>query len=100
MIKSFKMNFQSQPEYKKENYKCLCGKADSQNHALVNCFLYKDLLEDHDTKSVEGLVDFFDAILKRRQDEEDRDELDEDAVLQRTQDEDDKDEFEEESQRP
>ena len=72
MLKGFKMNFQSDPIFEKENFKCVCGRISSQNHALNSCDLYEDLLDIHDTESTEGLIDFFDAVLQRKQEEDDK----------------------------
>ena len=70
------MNFQSEPAFEKKNFECLCGKRDSQTHVLLSCVFYDDLLSLYDTKTTEGLVDFFDAVLKRRGEEDDNDEKD------------------------
>ena len=71
MLRGFKMNFQSDPQFEKDNFECLCGRRDSQRHALLRCPLYEDLLEIHDINTKEGLVEFFESVLSRRQEEDD-----------------------------
>ena len=72
MLNSVKTNFQSDPAFAKVNYKCGCGMVDSQRHIEQICTLYDDLRCDLITEDDQSLVKFFDAVLKRRQDDEDK----------------------------
>ena len=44
MLKGFKMNFQSDPQFEKDNFECLCGRRDCQRHALLRCPSIKTFL--------------------------------------------------------
>ena len=76
MMNNVKFNFQSDPEYTNMNWKCSCrdneSPIESQYHLKV-CPKYNDLHEIFDIKSDEGIVQFFDAVLQRRQEEADKD---------------------------
>ena len=69
MYNSVKFNFQSDPEYTKDNWTCMCGKVHSQNHLKV-CSLYDDLREEYDLEDDVELINYFDAVLKKRETEE------------------------------
>ena len=72
MIRNVKFNFQSDSEFARDNWQCLCGKIDSQRHIQETCELYEDLRQLHDLDTDEGLVEYFDAVLNRRQEEDDQ----------------------------
>ena len=70
MVGSVKFNFQSDKKFTEVNWRCSCGQIDSQRHIENNCVKYDDLRDKFDTKDDLGLVSFFDAVLKRREEEE------------------------------
>ena len=74
MVKTVKFNFQSDPEFARDNWQCFCGMIDSQKHIEQTCELYEDLRLLHNLDTDEGLVDYFDAVLLRRQEDEHQEE--------------------------
>ena len=76
MVDCVKFNFQSDPTFTSQNWKCSCDEENSpiqpQKHLEI-CPKYEDLRNEFDLNSDEGLVNYFDAILLRRQEEEDED---------------------------
>ena len=68
MTSSVKMNFMSDPVYSNSLWTCEgCsgGFRDTQSHILI-CEGYSDLRCDKNLDSDKGLVDYFDAVIKRR----------------------------------
>ena len=70
MVNSIKFNFQSDPKFTTDNWQCSCGMIESQRHIQNSCEEYDDLRQLHNLDTDEGLVEFFDAVLLRRQEEE------------------------------
>ena len=70
MLKTVKFNFQSDPAFTGENWQFSCGKINSQRHIQESCEPYYDLRELYDLDTDEGLVEYFDAVLQRRQEDE------------------------------
>ena len=82
MLNSVKFNFQSDPQFTAENWKCSCNgnnsPVQSQNHMKV-CPKYGDLRQIFNLETDQGIVDYFDAILQRlEEDDDDVEEADED----------------------
>ena len=81
MVNTVKFNFQSDPQFTSENWKCSCKGEDSpiesQEH-LQLCPIYEDLRCKFDVDSDLGIVQYFDAVLQRRQEKEDENLLIED----------------------
>ena len=78
MIASIKFNQQSSKEFAKVLWVCSCPekKIQSQRHLEV-CSKYEDLRIDIDLKNEKDIVRYFDAVLERKNKEEN------DANLQR-----------------
>ena len=75
MINNIKFNFQSDPQFTKENWKCSCdgdkSPIQSQKHMEI-CPKFMDIRQQFDIDTDEGIVRYFDAILRRLEDEDDR----------------------------
>ena len=70
MLNGIKFNQQSNPQFASENWKCVCGKIQSQRHLQENCLFVDDLRQIHDLETDEGIVDYFDSVLQRLQEDE------------------------------
>ena len=64
-----KFNFQTDGKYSKENCLCQCGRIQSQRH-LESCSLFSDLRDSLDLSDPDDLVDYFDEVLKRLENDE------------------------------
>ena len=76
MLNTVKFNFQSDPQFTSENWKCTCNgdnsPIQSQQHLEI-CPKYGDLRQLYDLETDQGIVEYFDAILQRCEDEDDAD---------------------------
>ena len=68
MLSTVQMNFKNIPEYKANDYRCGCGEYDHQDH-LTSCLQYTHLQEGLDMETENGLVRFYQLVIRERENE-------------------------------
>ena len=68
MLSSVQMNFKNNPEFKANDYRCGCGDYDHQDH-LTTCLQYTHLQEGLDMETENGLVRFYQLVIREREKE-------------------------------
>ena len=67
MLKTIKMNFKNM--YKEEGLLCECGEPDTQGH-LLDCPQYLQLKEGLNLQTDQGIVAFFQLVIRQREKED------------------------------
>ena len=68
MVKTVKLNYPSDPKYSHDLWTCWhCPQMDSQIHILT-CDGYRDLRQDKNLEQDKDLINFYQQVLKRRED--------------------------------
>ena len=69
MVRSVKMNYPSDPQFKQELWECQhCLCRDTQSHIILTCPAYEDLRVNKDLENDNDLVKFFQEVLEMRDD--------------------------------
>ena len=68
MVKYVKMNFPSDPTYKREQWTCPdCPLIDTQSHIILTCPKYDNLRANLNLKNDDDLVKLFQEVMKSRE---------------------------------
>ena len=71
MLRTVQHNYKQKPEFKANNYKCVCGEDDIQSH-LIHCSSYAHLRDGLNLEgSDEDLVKYFQLVIREREAGED-----------------------------
>ena len=71
MLPTIQMNFKNKNEFKRNDYKCICGNEDHQSH-LISCPSYAFLRVDLDIlNSDQDLVSYYQLIVEERRKDDD-----------------------------
>ena len=69
MVQSVKMNFPSDPQFKREMWECQhCSCIDTQSHIILSCPAYNEIRTNKNLENDKDLVQFFKEVLEMRDD--------------------------------
>ena len=71
MLRTVQYNFRNNPEYRSNEYKCLCGEEDRQSH-LQYCTVYGHCTDGLDLAVPADIVTFYQRVISEREQEENR----------------------------
>ena len=73
MLSTVQWNFHNNPEYRENEYRCICNEHRDDQASLLTCKLYTHLREGLDLYSSDAdLVTYFQLVIQERQKKEDR----------------------------
>ena len=70
MLRTVQYNFRNNPQYRMNDYKCICGEEDRQSH-LEDCIVYRHCSVGLDLSIPTDIVTFYQRVISEREKEED-----------------------------